>query len=154
MPIDLIRIDNSSSYEDLMDFARLHTTCAAERWGSYVDETRIEGVATGIIENREKEIFVLLKKDSQPIGSFAAEIKEKWSIRLWSLFVDPQERNKGIASQALTLAQPFIKELWYTRMYAHIDIDNKKPQNLAQKIWYTKTSWENGSLEEREYIMK
>lgn len=156
MSIECIQINNAASEDDLMDFAKLHTSCTAERAGRYVffNKEDIEKIALETIDNREKEIFLLFKKDTQPIATLAAEIKDNGNLRLRSLFVDKKDRNKGVWSEALSKAKELVQTLWYKRIYAHILKENEKVQKLAQKNGYTKANWENGSLEEREYIMK
>lgn len=156
--ISFERITQDSSDDDFLEYAKLHIDCSITRWISRPDgEDSVGDMALHLIDAIKTEVLILLKRSNgESIWCLSAQIEDGTKLRIWELFVKPEERGKWIWTQALHYGQELIRELWYEMIYFQMDTHRSDPlqvrlESLAKKSWYTKQDELHHGLAHREY---
>jgi GNAT superfamily N-acetyltransferase len=123
------QIDGTASYEDMMACAEL----MAERlWNADVD-TRAEAM----MARWSDHIFILLKDETNsPVAYYSGEIRNHTTLELFDLFVLPQKRRLGIATQALHHARRTYRKYNCDRIEFAVGTQDSELYKIAYEALY------------------
>lgn len=95
------------------------------------------------IKNREAEIFIAVDEDNEGMGftllypSFSS-VSQARVFTLNDLYVNPNHRNKGVATGLMSSALKFAKSEGAVRVHLETEVSNKNAQRLYEKEGWIK----------------